>query len=78
MDKFTASGTDNVLTLAFEKAATQETKVFHPWRYFVAGGETLAKIERFLDENDATPVLVPIEELIDEARNGRMFILVDD
>jgi len=40
--------------------------------------ETLAKIARFLDENDATPVLVPIEEIIDEARNGRMFILVDD
>ena len=40
--------------------------------------ETLAKIARFLDGNDATPVLVPIEEIIDEARNGRMFILVDD
>jgi 3,4-dihydroxy 2-butanone 4-phosphate synthase/GTP cyclohydrolase II len=40
--------------------------------------ETLAKIDRFLDENDATPVLVPIEQIIDEARNGRMFILVDD
>ena len=40
--------------------------------------ETLAKIERFLEENDQTPVLVPIEEIIDEARNGRMFILVDD
>ena len=25
--------------------------------------ETLAKIERFLSENDATPVLVPIEEM---------------
>ena len=40
--------------------------------------ETLAKIDSFLAENDATPVLVPIEEIIDEARNGRMFILVDD
>jgi len=40
--------------------------------------ETLTKIGRFLDENDATPVLVPVEEIIDEARNGRMFILVDD
>jgi 3,4-dihydroxy 2-butanone 4-phosphate synthase/GTP cyclohydrolase II len=40
--------------------------------------ETLAKIDRFLAENDATPVLVPIDEIIDEARNGRMFILVDD
>src|SRR6478609_4755977 len=40
--------------------------------------ETLAKIDRFLEENDATPVLVRIEDIIDEARNGRMFILVDD
>ncbi len=40
--------------------------------------ETLAKLERFLSENDDTPVLVGIEEIIDEARNGRMFILVDD
>lgn len=40
--------------------------------------ETLAKLERVLFANDETPVLVPIEEIIDEARNGRMFILVDD
>src|SRR5690606_165079 len=40
--------------------------------------ETLGKLERFLDANDDTPVLVPIEQIIDEARNGRMFILVDD
>ncbi|MFC3099395.1 3,4-dihydroxy-2-butanone-4-phosphate synthase [Altererythrobacter lauratis] len=40
--------------------------------------DTLAKLERFLAENDDTPVLVGIEEIIDEARNGRMFILVDD
>jgi 3,4-dihydroxy 2-butanone 4-phosphate synthase / GTP cyclohydrolase II len=40
--------------------------------------ETLAKIDRFLSNNDETPVLVGIEEIIDEARNGRMFILVDD
>jgi len=40
--------------------------------------DTLAKIDRFLDEHDETPVLVPIEQIIDEARNGRMFILVDD
>src|SRR3569623_1503319 len=39
---------------------------------------TLAKIERFLDENESSRGLVPIEEIIDEARNGRMFILVDD
>ena len=40
--------------------------------------ETLGKLERFLSANDDRQVLVPIEEIIDEARNGRMFILVDD
>jgi 3,4-dihydroxy 2-butanone 4-phosphate synthase/GTP cyclohydrolase II len=40
--------------------------------------DTLNKLERVLFSNDDRPVLVPIEEIIDEARNGRMFILVDD
>ncbi|MGC6400141.1 3,4-dihydroxy-2-butanone-4-phosphate synthase [Sphingomonas sp. FW199] len=40
--------------------------------------DTLRKLESFVFANDDTPVLVPIEEIIDEARNGRMFILVDD
>ena len=40
--------------------------------------DTLNKLDRFLTENDETPVLVGIEEIIEEARNGRMFILVDD
>ncbi len=40
--------------------------------------ETLGKLERFLDAHDDSPVLAPIEEIIDEARNGRMYILVDD
>ena len=40
--------------------------------------DTLGKLERFLSANDDRPVLVPIEEIIDEARNGRMYILVDD
>jgi len=40
--------------------------------------ETLQKLEAFLDSNDERPVLVGIEEIIDEARNGRMYILVDD
>jgi len=40
--------------------------------------DTLGKLERFLFANDDRPVLVPIEEIIDEARNGRMFVLVDD
>ncbi|QDK32449.1 MULTISPECIES: 3,4-dihydroxy-2-butanone-4-phosphate synthase [Sphingomonadaceae] len=40
--------------------------------------ETLVKLERALFSNDDRQMLVPIEEIIDEARNGRMFILVDD
>lgn len=40
--------------------------------------DTLAKLQRFLDANDDRPVLVGAEEIIDEARNGRMYILVDD
>jgi len=40
--------------------------------------ETLQKLEVFLDSNDQRPVLVGIDEIIDEARNGRMYILVDD
>ncbi|MEO5707461.1 MAG: 3,4-dihydroxy-2-butanone-4-phosphate synthase [Alteraurantiacibacter sp.] len=40
--------------------------------------ETLGKLEAFLQQNDETPVLVGIAEIIDEARNGRMVILVDD
>jgi 3,4-dihydroxy 2-butanone 4-phosphate synthase / GTP cyclohydrolase II len=40
--------------------------------------ETLAKLEAFLAVNEDRPVLATIEEIIDEARNGRMYILVDD
>jgi len=40
--------------------------------------ETLGKLERYLNASDDRQVIVPIEEIIDEARNGRMFILVDD
>lgn len=40
--------------------------------------ETLTKLERFLQANDDRPALVGIEEIIDEARNGRMYVLVDD
>lgn len=40
--------------------------------------DTLAKLEGFLLQNDERPVLVGIEEIIDEARNGKMYILVDD
>ncbi len=40
--------------------------------------ETLRKLEAYLFATDDAPALVPIEEIIEEARNGRMFILVDD
>lgn len=40
--------------------------------------ETLAKLDAFLEANDDKPVLATIDEIIDEARNGRMYILVDD
>jgi 3,4-dihydroxy 2-butanone 4-phosphate synthase/GTP cyclohydrolase II len=40
--------------------------------------ETLAKLDGFLEANADRPVLASIEEIIDEARNGRMYILVDD
>ncbi len=40
--------------------------------------DTLRKLEAFLWDSDEAPVLVPIEDIIEEARNGRMFILVDD
>ena len=40
--------------------------------------DTLRKLESYLFANDDSPALVPIEEIIEEARNGRMYILVDD
>jgi 3,4-dihydroxy 2-butanone 4-phosphate synthase / GTP cyclohydrolase II len=40
--------------------------------------ETLRKLEAYLSANDDRPALVPIEDIIEEARNGRMYILVDD
>jgi 3,4-dihydroxy 2-butanone 4-phosphate synthase / GTP cyclohydrolase II len=40
--------------------------------------DTLRKLESYLFANDDRPALVPIEEIIEEARNGRMYILVDD
>jgi len=40
--------------------------------------DTLAKLETFLDQSGDAPVLATVEEIIEEARNGRMFILVDD
>jgi 3,4-dihydroxy 2-butanone 4-phosphate synthase/GTP cyclohydrolase II len=40
--------------------------------------ETLRKLADYLETREQGPALSPIEEIIDEARNGRMFILVDD
>jgi 3,4-dihydroxy 2-butanone 4-phosphate synthase/GTP cyclohydrolase II len=40
--------------------------------------DTLGKLDQFLAANDERPVIVSAEEIIDEARNGRMFVLVDD
>ncbi|WP_095011505.1 3,4-dihydroxy-2-butanone-4-phosphate synthase [Tsuneonella mangrovi] len=40
--------------------------------------DTLAKLDTFLAANDERPVMASAEEIIDEARNGRMFVLVDD
>lgn len=50
MEKHKADSTAKVLTLAFEKAATAETRVSHPWRYFIAGGETLQQIETIISD----------------------------
>ena len=40
--------------------------------------ETLSKLDQFLRANSDRNVIASPEEIIDEARNGRMFILVDD
>ena len=40
--------------------------------------DTLRKLEAYLGSRDPEEVMVPVEAIIDEARNGRMFILVDD
>ena len=40
--------------------------------------ETLRKLEIWLRDRAQGPALASVEEIINEARNGRMFILVDD
>ena len=40
--------------------------------------ETLVKLEAYLDSREGGTALATPEEIINEARNGRMFILVDD
>jgi len=50
MDPLNTKNTKKVLTLAFENAATRETQIFHPWRYFIAEGETLNKINEIMSD----------------------------
>ncbi len=40
--------------------------------------DTLLKLERFLGSGGSRGVMATAEQIIDEARNGRMYILVDD
>jgi 3,4-dihydroxy 2-butanone 4-phosphate synthase/GTP cyclohydrolase II len=40
--------------------------------------DTLLKLERFLSNGGSRGVMASAEQIIDEARNGRMYILVDD
>ena len=40
--------------------------------------ETLRKLERFLARGGNSAVIASTDEIVNEARNGRMFILVDD
>ncbi|WP_439545029.1 3,4-dihydroxy-2-butanone-4-phosphate synthase [Sandarakinorhabdus sp.] len=40
--------------------------------------DTLRKLEAWLADREAGPALSPITDIINEARNGRMYILVDD
>jgi 3,4-dihydroxy 2-butanone 4-phosphate synthase / GTP cyclohydrolase II len=40
--------------------------------------DTLLKLERFISNGGSRGVMASAEQIIDEARNGRMFILVDD
>ena len=40
--------------------------------------DTLGKLDRFMADSDDRPMIVSTREIIDEARNGRMYILVDD
>ena len=40
--------------------------------------DTLAKLDTYLNASPDGPALATVEEIIEEARNGRMYILVDD
>ncbi|WP_242128229.1 3,4-dihydroxy-2-butanone-4-phosphate synthase [Sphingobium sp. Sx8-8] len=45
---------------------------------WVSDAETISRLETYLAKREAGLALAPPEEIIHEARNGRMFILVDD
>ena len=40
--------------------------------------DTLKKLEAYLNDRETGPALSSVQEIINEAKNGRMFILVDD
>ncbi|PZN96514.1 MAG: 3,4-dihydroxy-2-butanone-4-phosphate synthase [Alphaproteobacteria bacterium] len=40
--------------------------------------DTLRKLEAYLQDRETGPALASVHEIINEAKNGRMFILVDD
>lgn len=55
MQSYKQANNDDTIALAFHSSATRTTKVFHPWRYFVAGGETLAKINELIASAEQSP-----------------------
>ncbi len=70
------SPADVVLTAHFNEKGRQSTKsVGHPWRYFVADGESLEKIEQFI--KDSRNVETIYQDFADsvgaKAYNGRSF-----
>lgn len=58
---YTAPPSAPSLTLAWDKAGTTSERITHPYRYFIAGGETLKKIEDLIagtsKVNDAAAAL---------------------
>ena len=50
MEKFITPANGTALSLAFGQAAPAKAKISHPYRYFIAGGATLQKIEECLND----------------------------
>lgn len=75
---------DHITTAGLSRSAVAKAAGLHPntLRSLEEPGwnptaETLGKLEAYITGSGPSP-LVPIEEIIAEARNGRMYILVDD